>query len=452
MNKSLDLVNGKVGKTLLKFSLPFLLSSLLQALYGIVDVFFIGKFASTAALSGVSSSSTIMTMITMLFLGLTSGGTVLMGQYYGAKKNREAADTVGSIILLFVVLSVVVTSIIVICASPLIRILNVPADAVSEAESYLRVCSFGIIFIMGYNIVSSILRGLGNSKTPMFFVVISCVINIILDYVFVGCLHMGAGGAALATVIAQAASLCVGIFYIVKVKFPFAFGWSNLRVNWPHIWHILKIGIPMSLQNTMISISFMLLTSIVNSMGLFASASVGVVNKLVDCSMMIPMSISNAITAMTAQNVGAGKPERAKRAMWLGIMFSLVFAVPYCILAMIWPEFFVGLLTNDPDVIACGALYLIPNAWDCVGVCFVFCLTSLFNGCGRSGFVLIQNLVTTFLIRIPMVWLFSRMADTNLLYVGLAMPIASAASIAICLVYLFKNFRGDKLARITAVR
>ena len=302
MGKTLNLTEGKVSTTLIRFAIPFLISSLLQVLYGAVDTLFMSLFGTPAGISGVASGSQVMNLVSNLFMGLTMGGTVLIGQYIGAKRDEDAAKTVGNVILLFGIVSVVTTVLLLTCGGFILELLRVPTEttagrsAMDEARSYLFVCSCGTIFIMGYNVVSSILRGMGNSKAPMYFIAAGCATNVIVDYILVGPLNMGATGAALATVASQGLSLLLAIVYIKKKGFPFPFGRRHLRLERNFVWRIVRIGVPVSLQNTLITISFMLILTVTNMMGEAASAGAGVVNKIIDCCMMIPSSFSSAIT------------------------------------------------------------------------------------------------------------------------------------------------------------
>ncbi|MDR2606316.1 MAG: MATE family efflux transporter [Oscillospiraceae bacterium] len=452
MKNTLTLTEGSIWKVLIRFAVPFLLSGLFQVLYGTVDVYFIGHYASGASISGVASANQAMAMITQIFMGLTLGGTVLIGQFMGAEHRDDAAKVTGNMVLMFLAIGVFCTLILTLGNNAINSLMKVPTEeALSEANAYMFVCGCGTIFIMGYNVVSSILRGLGNSKAPLYFIAISCSVNILLDYVFVALLHMSAAGAALATIISQGLSLGIGLLYIKRTGLPFEFKRSYLRPDGVFIKRILKIGAPAALQNTMIGFSFSMITTITNGLGEAASAGAGVVGRAIDICMMIPSSFGNAITSITAQNIGAGKPERAIKTMWLGIAFSLVFAIPYTLLGSFAPKVIIGLLADAPDVIKQGALYLVPFSWDCILVSFVFCFNGFFNGFGKSLFTMAHNLATTFLIRIPIVWVMSRMPDVTMFQVGIGTPVATFASLVICLVYLKLRFSGERLRNLSAL-
>ncbi|MDR0818956.1 MAG: MATE family efflux transporter [Oscillospiraceae bacterium] len=450
-SKSNNLTEGPVWSVLIRFTIPFLLSGLFQVLYGTVDVYFVGHYASGASIAGTATASQAMGMITNVFMGLTLGGTVLIGQYIGAKREESASAVTGNMVIIFAVIAVLCTLILTVGSPFINRAMQVPEDAFDEANRYMMICGFGAVFIMGYNVVSAILRGLGNSKAPLYFIAISCLMNIVLDYIFVAVMRKAAAGAALATVISQASSLVIAMFYIKRTGLPFKFGIANIKPDKAVIARIFKIGAPVALQNSLVGFSFSMITAITNTLGVAASAGSGVVSKAVDLCMMIPSSFSSSITAITAQNVGAGKPERALKSMKYGIIFSLVFAIPYCLLGSLAPEVIIRLLSSDEEVVRQACLYLIPFSWDCILVSFVFCMNGFFNGFGKSLFTMGHNISTTFLLRIPIVWYMSRQPGVTMFQVGLGTPIASVASLLICLVYLRTKFTKDKLLAQTAV-
>jgi putative MATE family efflux protein len=448
MTKNYSLTEGSVGRVLMRFALPFLLSSLFQVAYGAADVFIIGLFASPASISGVASGSSAMGLLTSLFIGLTSGATVLIGQYFGSKRYKDLTMGIASTIVLFAAFSALVTVLQILLGKTLLRLLNVPGEAFNEAWNFLFVTSLGTMFVMGYNVLSSILRGLGNSKAPMIFIAIACVVNIGLELLFVGVLRMAARGAAIATVISQFLSLAMAVLYIWKNGLPYEFSRSDIKISLRFIKNVFGVGIPIALQSILINISFMLITRITNGMGVFAAAGVGLVNRIIDSCMIIPFALSSAISALTAQNLGAGKVERTTKSMLLGSVFALAVALPFAAVCNIWPRQVVGLLTDDARVISQGALYLRPFSWDCVLVCFVFCMNGLFNGCGKTFFTMFHNIFTTFLIRIPVCWLMSLREDASLFEVGLGTPAATLVSLILCVIYYKITFRKDRLQNL----
>lgn len=434
--KQNSLTEGSVTKTLLKFAFPFLLASLLQALYGAADLLIVGQFADSAAVSAVATGSQVMQTITGIILGLTTGGTILIGQYLGAKKEKDMAESIGTMICIFTIVSLILTIVMVLLTSTITNLMHTPIEAVHYTNQYLWICSIGIIFIVGYNVVSGILRGLGDAKSPLVFVAIACVINIVVDLVLVGGYHMGAIGAAIATISAQGISLILAILFMMKKGFKFEFKKSDIRINSHKAKNILTLGLPIALQDGLINISFLLITTIINSMGLVASASVGVVEKIIIFTMLIPTAFASAVAVMTAQNMGANKPERAKKALYLGIGFSLVFGILCCLYSQWKPESLTSLFSTDEEVIKTAALFLKSYSIDCIMVCVVFCMNSFFSGCGHSLFPMIHSIIATFVVRIPVSYFLSKMVGITLYEIGFAAPIATFLSIIMCVWYM----------------
>lgn len=311
-----NLAQGRVGVTLLKFAGPFLLASLLQALYGAADLFVVGRFADAAAVSGVSIGSQIMQTLTGVILGLSMGGTVLIGQRVGEGDDPGAARAVGTMGVLFTAAALVLTPLMLLLTDGAVALLDTPAQAVEDTREYLLICSCGIPFIIGYNAVGGIFRGLGDSRTPLYFVALACGINIALDFLLTGALGWGAAGAAAATVAAQAVSFVTALLYLVRRGLPFSFrkeGASPWRPGKREMAAILKVGFPLALQDALVNISFLIITAVINAMGLVASAAVGVVEKLLVFAFLPLTAFSSAVAAMTAQNIGAGRRDRAVR-------------------------------------------------------------------------------------------------------------------------------------------
>ncbi|WP_343210431.1 MATE family efflux transporter [Anaerolentibacter hominis] len=434
--QSLELTEGKIGRTLLRFAIPFLLASVLQALYGAADLFVVGRFADSAAVSAVSVGSQVMQTVTGIILGISMGGTVLIGQYYGARDQKSAAGAIGSMVIAFSALAAILTPVMLAMSSNIVTMMHTPAEACAYAVQYLLICSCGIPFIVGYNGVSGIFRGLGDSKTPLIFVTIACIINIGLDLLLVGVFHMGAAGAAAATSAAQAISFLSALFYMKKRGFPFEFNRTYIKIDYK-LGKILKIGSPLALQDALINISFLIITMIINSMGLIASASVGVVEKLIVFSMLPPSAMASAVATMTAQNIGAGKPERARKCLWSGVCFSLVFGAAFCAYCQVLPETLTAIFSADRQVVEMAALYLKSYSLDCIIVCFVFCMNSYFNGCGQSVFPMIHSMFATFFVRIPLVYAVSRIEGVTLYEIGFVAPFATLISFFICLFFLY---------------
>ncbi|MFT5874524.1 MAG: putative MATE family efflux protein [Clostridium sp.] len=436
MEHTNTLTEGRVIPTLLKFAVPFLLASLIQALYGAADLFFVGQFSSSAQVSAVATGSQIMQTITGVILGLTTGGTVLIGHYLGAKKYKDIAESVGTIICIFGIMAAILTVIMVLLTGTITNLMNTPRSAIEYTKQYIFICSCGIPFIIGYNALSGILRGLGNSKSPLFFIAVACVINVTVDLILVVGFHMGAPGAAIATVLAQAISFIIGVFYIKKTGFSFEFNRSHIRIESGKAKKIFKLGLPIALQDGLINVSFIIITAVINVMGLTASASVGVVEKIIVFIMLPTIAFASAIAAMTAQNMGAEKQERARQCLYIGMGCSLIIGI-ICYAYVQWnPTSLTALFSRDTAIIETAALYLKSYSLDCILVCVVFSMNSFFSGCGNSLFPMIHSLIATFIIRIPVSFVLSKMEGITLYEIGFASPLATFASILMCMIYM----------------
>ena len=434
---------------MIKFALPFLLANLVQMAYSTVDVYFIGKYASVGAVAGVYQGVMINAVVTYLFLGITTGGTILLGQYVGAKEKDKAAQALGNIILICLASVVIVTFILQFAGKQLLTWMQVPPEAFGESWNYLQVCVYGLIFVMGYNVVSSVLRSLGDSNAPFVFVLIASIMNVGLDYVFVGILRMAARGAAVATIISQGFSFLLALIYIRKKGLPFEFSLKYVIPKKEMISNVLKVGIPISMQSTLNNLSFVIVGAIINSMGVYVSAGTSVVGTITSFCMMIPMSLSSAISAITAQNIGAKKPERAVKTLWYGILLCLAVAIPFVLVFTFWPEAVVGILNKDPNVITEAVRYMYPYSWDCIFVCFVFCFNGFFNGCGKTLFAMLQEGLSAFIVRIPVsIIMKTLIVNATIFHVGIGTPAASLASAIACIIYYRSSFTKDKLEKI----
>ena len=433
--EELSLVSGNIKRTLLKFALPFLGASFLQFLYGAADLMIVGRFADAAGISAVSTGSQVMQAITSLVTALATGGTVLIGQYVGACRREDVRASIGTMFSLFTLIAIVLTLISALCTNAVVALMRIPAEAVIPARQYLFLCSCGILFITGYNMVSAILRGLGDSRRPMYFILIATVVNIAGDLLLVGVFGLGAAGAAIATITAQALSLILSLLVLRRRDFPFDFKRASFRLHRGRCAKLVSLGAPVAVQNVLVTISFLIITAIVNAIGLNESAAVGVVERIITFAMLAPSAFMAALAAMTAQNMGAGRPDRAGLSLKYGILFCLLCEGAMFILLQLSPVLWMGLFSPDPAVIAHGALYLRTYSFDCITVSFVFCLNGFYSGCGRTGFTMVNNLVSTFAVRVPVVFFVSRIAGATLLHIGIGAPAASAVQIVIQLIY-----------------
>jgi len=437
---------GRILSPLLRFSAPVFLALLLQAMYGAVDLYVIGRFCTAAEVSAVSTGSQIMMTITEVIVGFSVGTTVLVGQKIGAGRHEEAADAIGAGICLFSAMALVVTGVMLAAASPLSALMQAPEEAFAETVEYTRICSAGTVFIVAYNVFGSIFRGLGDSRTPLITVLIACVCNIFGDLFFVAVLKMAVAGVAIATVLSQGISVAASLLILKKRGMPFPFSLKNVRFNREYIAGTLKLGSPLALQDGLVSVSFLAILAILNGMGLMASAGVGVAEKVCAFIMLAPSAFGQSMSAFVAQNIGAEKPARAKKALLCGMAVSFLSGIFMFWLSFFHGEALCGIFTRDPEVAAAGASYLCSYAIDTLLVPFLFCFGGYFNGCGKTVFVMAQGIVGAFGVRIPASLLLSRTAGATLFRVGLATPMSTLVQITMCLIYFFTQ---EKKARRT---
>ena len=434
-----SLTEGSIYKSLISFSIPFIIANILQALYGTADLLIVGLFTDTAGLSSVAIGTQVMQIVNGLIIGLTMAGTILVGQYYGAKRNNDISETIGSLLSSGVFVSLFITVLMFILTKPLLNILKTPPEAYADTVKYVMICSSGVIFIFGYNAISSILRGLGDSKRPVYFIAIACVTNIVLDLILVGVFDMRAAGAALATILSQGISMVLAIIYLAKRNFIFEFKLGNFKIKKDKMSMLLKVGAPLSLQEVLLWASFLVIAGIANSMGLAESAAVGVVAKFEVFSMLPPMSISYALAALTAQNIGANKPERAMKALKISILISFICSLFFFVWAQAHPQSIMGIFKADADVANAGGKYLKTFSIDFILVAIKFNLNGYLNGSGRTNFTMINGTASSIAVRIPVAFLMTTVLQKGLIGLGLTGPVASITSILVSIVYIKMN-------------
>ncbi|MCM1135302.1 MAG: MATE family efflux transporter [Clostridium sp.] len=447
MKKVQDFTEGKILGPLMKFAGPILLAMFLQSMYGAVDLLIVGKFASTVDVSAVATGSQLMQSITGVITGIAMGGTILLGQYIGEKKVEEAGKVIGSGIALFFLIAVAATIIFTGFAGSFASLLKAPEEAFNSTVRYLQICALGIIFIIAFNALGSIFRGIGDSKMPLLTVSIACVVNILGDLLLVAVFHMGASGAALATIAAQAVSVLLSFYIISKRELPFQFSKNYIRLERFYTGKILKFGVPVALQDMLVSLSFLVIMAIINQLGLVKSAGVGVAEKVCSFIMLVPSAYMQALSAYVAQNVGAGKLERARKALYYSIGTSILAGTVMFYISFFHGERLSSIFSNDGEVIRQAADYLKAYGIDCLLTAELFCFNGYFSGLGKTTFVMAQGIFAAFCIRIPVSWIVSRIEGASLFHIGLGIPASTVAQILLCLgfmVYLSRKRRGDR--------
>lgn len=436
--KNNDFTSGGILPKLLKFMLPVLFSMFLQALYGAVDLLIVGQFSSTADVSAVSTGSQIITTLTNLLVSFSMGITVAVGQRIGQKRLKDAAQTIGTGIIIFAIAGFVLTVISLFCASGLAKLMQAPAEAFSLTTDYIKICGAGFVVISAYNLLGSIFRGLGDSKTPLIAVGIACVFNIVGDYIFVAIFNLGSSGAAIATVLAQLISVIISLFMIRRTKLPFEFNKTYVKLKKDFANVIIKIGTPVALQEFLVGSSFLVLLAIVNQLGVTASAGVGVAQKVCTFIMLVPISFMQSMTAFVAQNYGAGLMQRAQKTLKTGVTVSFVFGVIMFVITFFRGDLLASVFSQDADTIKAAWDYLKAYAIDCLNTCFLFCFIGYFNGIGKTKFVMLQGLCGAFLVRIPFALLMQNTGNNSLFAIGMSIPLSTVLQIIMCFVAYFR--------------
>ncbi len=439
-----DFTQGSIFKKLVNFMFPTLGALVLQAMYGAVDLVIVGKFGTTAGISGVSTGANILNMFTFVLVSIAVGVTVLMGQYLGAKENEKIGKLLGGAIAFFTVVAVIFTVILVVFARPIAILLQAPEEALDLTVQYIRICGAGFIFIVAYNLISCIFRGLGDSTSPLIFVAIACVVNIFGDLLLVAVFDMNVQGAAIATIAAQAVSVFLSLVIIKKKKLPFKFSLKDIGFG-PEIGKFVKIGTPLALQEFLTSISFLALNAFINRIGLDASSGYGVAQKIQQFIMLIPSSLMQSMGPFVAQNVGAAKEKRARSAMLCGMGIGCTVGLFVGILIFFRGDLLSRLFTNDAAVIKRSFEYMKGFAPEAVVTSILFSYMGYFNGHSKSFFVMAQGLAQAFLVRLPMSYIMSIQPDASLTAIGAAAPTATVFGIILCLIYY--KVMGRKLKR-----
>ena len=445
------LTEGNVFRVLLKFSVPFLIANIIQALYGAVDLMVIGWYCAPESVAAVSTGTQVTQIITSMVSGLTLGSTIMVGKYTGMKDEDRTRKTIGTTLSVFAVIAILLTIVMLTFKGPILAALKTPAASLKEANDYVTICFYGIFFICGYNAISAVLRGYGDSRRPMYFVALSCVLNIIGDIMFVKYLGLGVAGTALATVLSQSISMICSIIYLNRSRFIFTFSFKNLRIDRSLAKELAMVGIPISSQECMVRLSFLYLTSVTNRLGVNAAAAVGIASKYDVFAMLPATSIASALAAITAQNYGAGKPERAGQSLAAGIGFSVLASSLFFLWAQLSPQTMIGLFNTNPDIISAGIPFFHSCSFDYLAVSFVFCLNGFMNGRSKTVFTMISCCFGALALRIPLIWLAYTYCPDNLFVIGSIAPAVSGFMAVYTMGFVLRQIRTDRAA-VTGLR
>lgn len=438
METNQSLTQGNIVKNVILFSIPFLLANLIQALYGAVDLMVIGWYCPPESVAAVSTGTQVTQIITSMISGLTLGGTVLVGKYAGMNRPDDIKDTIATNLTIFGIAGILLTFLLLTFVSPVLTALKTPAASFSQAKEYVSVCACGVLFICGYNAISAILRGYGDSKSPLLFVAISGCLNLAGDIVLVKYLDMGVSGTALATIASQGISMFLAMFYLNRRNFIFQFRLSNFKISKPKALELAYVGIPISLQECMVRLSFLYLTSVTNRLGVSAAAAVGIASKYDVFAMLPATSAASALTAVVAQNYGAGKYKRMNQALAVAIFFALPFSAAFFLWAQINPASMIGIFSNDPAIIAAGIPFFKTCSFDYLCVLFVFTLNGYLNGRSKTMFTMVSCCFGALALRMPLIYAACHYAPNKLGIIGMVAPAVSGIMAVYTFVYVLR--------------
>ena len=445
-----DFTQGSILKKLVAFMMPVLGALILQAAYGAVDLLVVGRFGSTSGLSAVSTGSQVLNLVTFVVVQFAMGITVLIARYLGEKKPEKIGAVIGGGAIVFTIISVVLFIVMVCFAHPISILMQAPEEAVDLTASYVRICGGGIFFIVAYNLLSAIFRGLGDSKSPLLFVLVACIVNVIGDLALVAGLHMDAAGAAIATVSAQALSVVFAVILLMKKDLPFTIARKDFRLN-PQCKKFLKIGLPLALQEFLTQVSFLALCAFVNRLGLEASSGYGVACKIVNFAMLVPSALMQSMASFVSQNIGAGKKKRAKKSMFTGIGVGLVVGCLVFALVMLKGDMLAGFFSTDAAVIENGYAYLKGFALETIVTAILFSMVGYFNGNNKTIWVMTQGLIQTLLVRLPLAYFMSIQPNARLTKIGLAAPISTMVGVVLNIgFYVYLNRVEQKSGKKTS--
>lgn len=441
-----DFTQGSIFGKLIQFMIPILGALILQAMYGAVDMLVVGHFGTTAGISAVSTGSSILNMVTFVVGQMAAGVMILLGRYLGERNHDKLGTLIGNAIALFLAISVVLTLVLVFFAEQIAVLMRAPAEAVELTAQYIRICGAGCIFVVFYNLISCIFRGLGNSRLPLLFVGIACVVNIIGDLLLIAVFKMNVAGAAIATISAQAVSVILSLLIIRRQNLPFKLSFRDIRFG-SEIRPMSRIGIPLALQDFLTNLSFLAICAFVNRLGLDASNGYGIAQKINSFIMLIPAALIQCMASFVAQNVGAGKEDRAKKGMYYGMAVGFGIGLIIAVFAFFRGDVLASVFAKDPQAIAKAFEYLRGLAPEAFLTCILFSFMGYFNGHSRSTFVMIQGLIQSFLIRLPMSWYMSMRDGASLTGIGLAVPVSTLVGIGLCWLYYRRIIKQLNLRR-----
>ena len=431
---SKNLTEGSIMGNIMSFLLPYMLAYFLQILYGLADLFVIGRYCGVESTTAVSNGAQVMHFLTCIIVGLAMGSTVKIAHAVGAKDKARTALVIGNTAAIFLVLSIILALVCFLLRNGIVAVIDTPPEAWQGSIDYLTICFLGIPFIMAFNVIASIFRGLGDSKSPMYFVAVACGINIFLDFLFIGFMGWGASGAALGTTLSQMFSVVVSLVVISRRRDVFDIHKQHFLPHRKTMKGILNVGFPIAMQDGFVQVGFLAITAIANSRGIYDAGAVGIVEKFIGLVFLLPSAMVSTVSAICSQNIGAGKVDRALNSLRQAILITCCYGVLMTVVWLLLPEVAVSIFSDDPIVIKKGAVYLQGYVFDCFCAGIHFCFTGFFVACGYSVIPFVYNFLSVLLIRIPFAYFSSKWYPDTLFPMGLTTCLGSIFSVVICVV------------------
>lgn len=399
-----DMTEGKPWEKIVIFTLPMLIGNIAQQLYSTVDSIVVGKYVGDNALAAVGSSSPILNLLLVLFMGISVGAGVMVSQFFGAKNRRELSITIGNCITLTALASIIIMIVGALGIRPLLELLNTPESIIDWCDSYLMILIMGIAGCAYYNILCGILRGLGDSISALLYLLVATVLNIILDLFFVATLHMGVAGVALATVIAQAISAVLCVIKLCKMKDIFDMGFSHLKISGHHTMTIIRLGLPSGLTQAIFSLAMIIVQSLTNSFGELVIAANVIIMRVDGFAMMPNFSFGTAMTTYAGQNVGARRYDRVEQGSRQGTLIAVITSTVITGLILIFGKYLMGIFTDTTELVNLSANMMKILAVGYIAMAVTQCLSGVMRGAGDTMTPMWISLITTVAIRVPLAY------------------------------------------------
>jgi len=401
-----DFTKGNIPRQLILFALPFMASNALMVFYSTVDMIIVGKYVGTAGLSAVSQSSSVVNFAAMVCLGFSNAGQVLVSQAIGSGKKKELNDIIGTLFGVIAALSILFSVIFLLFHGMILSWMNIPSESLEMAKSYLLVCGAGVLFTASYNMISAVMRGMGDSKRPFYFIGVATIVNLVLDLLFTGCWGWGVAGAAWATIIGQAVSLVFSVVYLHRKREAFGFDFKKLGFQKKYVRMILSLGTPMAIQSGCINLSMLYVNALVNRVSVVASAAFGVGVRIDDIFNKISMGLQYAAMPMISQNIGAKEQKRACRVVWNTLALSVALTVVILLTYVFFGKELFMLFSDDTAVHEMSGTFISAILWMFPALAIMRGTNAFIQGIGNAKLGMVLSILDGVALRIGLSWFF----------------------------------------------